>query len=185
MGFITVFLIALGLAMDAFAVSISNGVAVKSCGGMQSLKVGAFFGGFQFIMPILGWYLGSSVKEYIESFDHWIAFILLFVIGANMIKESFSKEEMRCEFMLSNKRLAVQAVATSIDALAVGVSFAVLDTYIVSAAAIIGIVCFILSFTGMVIGKALGSVFIERAEFLGGIILIVIGLKILAEHTVL
>ncbi len=183
MEFLTVFFIAVGLAMDAFAVSISNGAVLKGCGNVQSVKVGFFFGGFQFLMPVAGWILGSSVKEYIEAFDHWIAFILLFVIGLNMIKESFFSDECgEHELFISNKKLAVQAIATSIDALAVGVSFGVLNMNIVSAASVIGMVCFIFSFIGMTIGRVIGSILKNRAEFVGGVILIVIGVRILLEH---
>ncbi|MGL4791449.1 MAG: manganese efflux pump MntP family protein [Anaerotignaceae bacterium] len=184
MGFISVFLIAVGLAMDAFAVSVSNGIAIKKFRVSDGIKMGMFFGVFQFLMPIIGWLLGSSVRVYIEAFDHWIAFGLLGIIGGNMIKEAMSdeEEEEEKEFVLSPKKLTVQAVATSIDALAVGISFAVLDVDIVSSATIIGVVCFVISFIGADLGKKLGGLFKERAEIVGGIILICIGLKILLEH---
>ena len=182
--FITIFFIAVGLAMDAFAVSISNGVAVKDFGVKDSVKLGTYFGVFQFVMPILGWILGSSVRSYIEAVDHWIAFALLVLIGGNMLLEARKNEEEEKEsnLILTPKILIVQAVATSIDALAVGISFAILDINILYAAAIIGIVAFIFSFAGGEIGKKVGEIFEKKAEILGGIILILIGLKILIEH---
>jgi len=142
-----------------------------------------FFGGFQFMMPVIGWVLGTSVKSYIEAVDHWIAFGLLLVIGGNMIKEALSgEEEDECVVRLTSGKLAVQAVATSIDALAVGISFAVLSVNIVYAAAIIGVVCFCISVMGCRIGKKIGGVLKEKAELAGGIVLIAIGVKILIEH---
>lgn len=185
MGIISVFLIALGLAMDAFAVSVSNGIALRNYRPKDGTRMAVFFGSFQCIMPIIGWILGTSVRNYIEAVDHWIAFILLAFIGGNMIKESFEceRDDESCElFELTNRKLTVQAVATSIDALAVGISFAVLDVDIVSSAVIIGLVCFILTLLGSSLGKRLGEVFKGRAELLGGVILIGIGLKIVVEH---
>ena len=185
MGIISVFMIAFGLAMDAFAVSVSNGIALRSYTPKDGTRMASFFGLFQFIMPIIGWFLGSSVRVYIETVDHWIAFLLLAFIGGNMIKSSFEceKEDGVCEiFQLTNKKLTVQAVATSIDALAVGISFAVLEVDIISAAAVIGVVCFVISFLGSTLGKRLGEVFKGRAELLGGVILIGIGVKIVIEH---
>lgn len=189
MSFITIFLIAVGLAMDAFAVSVSNGVAVHNFGKRHAFKLGMYFGVFQFIMPILGWFLGVSVKEYVEAFDHWIAFILLLVIGANMIIESVkegSQESTVCrktaDEFLTLRCLIFQAVATSIDALAIGISFAILNINIIYASAVIGVVAFIISFAGGILGKRLGSILKQRAEIFGGVILILIGLKILFEH---
>ncbi|MEA5084033.1 MAG: manganese efflux pump MntP family protein [Lachnospiraceae bacterium] len=188
MGIVTVFLIAVSLAMDAFAVSVSNGIAMKNFRVSDGVKMGTFFGVFQCMMPLLGWVLGNSVRVYIEAVDHWIAFILLLLIGGNMVKESLSKDcdedISKCDFALTNKKLILQAIATSIDALAVGISFAMLNVDIISAAIIIGLVCFVISFVGGSLGKKLGEVFEERAEFLGGIVLIVIGAKILAEHLI-
>ncbi|HCT63982.1 MAG TPA: manganese efflux pump MntP [Lachnospiraceae bacterium] len=186
MGIITVFLIALSLAMDAFAVSVSNGIALKNFKVSDGIKMGAYFGLFQCMMPLIGWLLGNSVRVYIEAVDHWIAFFFLLLIGGNMIKETLSKDddEGNCsvEFVLTNKKLLLQAIATSIDALAVGISFSLLKVDIVSAAISIGVVCFILSLFGGILGKKLGKVFKERAELFGGIVLIVIGTKILIEH---
>ena len=189
MSFITIFLIAVGLAMDAFAVSVSNGVAAYNFKKKHAFKLGMYFGVFQFVMPILGWFLGISVKEYVEAFDHWIAFVLLLVIGSNMIIESIkegSDEHAVCrktaDEFLTVKCLVFQAVATSIDALAVGISFAILNINIVYASAIIGVVAFIISFAGGILGKKLGTILKKKAEIFGGIILVLIGCKILFEH---
>lgn len=186
MGIVTVFLIALSLAMDAFAVSVSNGIALKNFRVSDGVKMGTFFGVFQCMMPLAGWILGNSVRVYIEAVDHWIAFVLLLLIGGNMVKEALSNDDdeldSKCDFTLTNKKLFLQAVATSIDALAVGISFAMLNVDIIGASIIIGVVCFVISFVGGSLGKKLGQVFEERAELLGGIVLIVIGAKILAEH---
>lgn len=189
MEFLTVFLIAVGLAMDAFAVSVSNGVTICDFKRHHAVKLGAYFGCFQFLMPLIGWLMGTSVKAYIEAIDHWIAFILLGVIGLNMIIETFKNNEaedvysgkMACE-VLTPHRLLVQAVATSIDALVVGISFALLDINILYAAAIIGFVAFIFSYVGGILGERLGMLFKKKAELFGGIILIGIGAKILIEH---
>ncbi len=185
MGIVSIFLIAVGLAMDAFAVSISNGIAIRGYSSKDGTKMAAFFGFFQFAMPVTGWILGSSISGYIEAVDHWIAFALLGFIGINMIRESFEceKDDGVCElFELTTKKLILQSIATSIDALAVGISFAVLDVDVISASAVIGIVCFIISFLGGALGKRLGDVCRGRAELLGGVILISIGVKIVAEH---
>lgn len=184
MGISAILLIAVSLAMDAFAVSISNGVSVRGFGKKDALRQATYFGGFQFLMPIIGWVLGSSVKEYIEAFDHWIAFILLLLIGVNMIYESLKGEEENDEggSSLTNKILFFQAVATSIDALAVGISFAILNVNILKAGIIIGIVSFIISCIGAFAGKCLGNKMQAKAEIMGGIVLILIGVKILLEH---
>lgn len=183
---LVVFIIAISLAMDAFAVSITNGICIPRFGYRDAVRQGLYFGAFQFIMPIIGWYLGSSVQGYIETVDHWIAFLLLGLIGGNMIRESLNKEESPSDCppcaVLTRKGLTLQAIATSIDALAVGVSFAILDVDIVSAAAMIGIVAFVLSFIGGMAGSRLGDIFQKRTELLGGLLLILIGAKIWAEH---
>ena len=150
---ITIFFIALSLAMDAFAVSIANGITCFS--KKNALKQGVYFGSFQFLMPLLGWFLGISIKNYIEAIDHWIAFGLLALIGGGMIIDSFKKEEHKSA--LTNKDFLLQAIATSIDALAVGVSFAILDVHIIEASAIIGMVAFFLSYIGGILGKNLGQ----------------------------
>lgn len=186
MGLISVFLIAISLAMDAFAVSVSNGIAFKSFKKRDSLKVALFFGVFQFIMPIIGYMLASGFEDVIKSFDHWIAFILLGVIGVNMILEgqkcNNEENESVCE-ILDNKKIILQAIATSIDALAVGISFAVIkDDKIFLNSLIIGLTAFVLSYIGGIFGKKIGNVFQRSANNIGGIILICIGIKILIEH---
>ena len=183
MGFSMIFLIAVSLAMDAFAVSISNGVSVKGFGKRHAVKQGLYFGGFQFMMPVIGWFLGNSVKSYIEAVDHWIAFGLLAIIGINMIRESLGEDdEDEATTELSPKVLVLQAIATSIDALAVGISFAVLSVNIIQAAAIIGVVAFCFGFAGGVLGKRIGGLLQGKAEIVGGVVLILIGIKILIEH---
>lgn len=177
-----IFLIALSLAMDAFAVSISNGVSVRGFGKADAVRQGLYFGVFQLLMPLIGWFLGSRVKEYIAAVDHWIAFLLLAVIGINMIRESLKGENAPEESRLTARVLVLQAIATSIDALAVGISFALLDVNILSAGLIIGVVAFVLSFLGGILGKGLGSFLQAKAAFAGGAVLILIGLKILIEH---
>lgn len=181
--FVTILLVAVSLAMDAFAVSISNGVCVRGFGQKDAIRQAAYFGGFQFLMPVIGWVLGSSVKTYIEAVDHWIAFILLLIIGLNMIRESLKGDEdgAKCESILTNKMLILQAVATSIDALAVGISFAILDINILHAAIVIGIVSFVISCLGAWAGRCLGDKLQAKAEILGGVVLILIGTKILVE----
>ncbi len=187
MKFITIFLIAVSLAMDAFAVSISNGVSVRGFGKKDAIRQAAFFGGFQFFMPVIGWFLGCSVKTYIEAVDHWIAFLLLLVIGGNMIHESIKGggDENKGSCSLTNKMLFLQAVATSIDALAVGISFAILNVNIIHAGVIIGVVSFVISCIGAYAGKYLGDKLQSKAEIIGGVVLILIGAKILMEHTIL
>lgn len=181
MGFVELLLIALGLSMDAFAVSVCKGLSVKKLGIKHAVLVGIYFGGFQFLMPVIGWLLGYRFEYMISSIDHWIAFILLGVIGGNMVKESFSKsEELNDDF--SVKTMLLMAIATSIDALAVGISFAFLSVDILPAAGLIGITTFILSGLGVYVGHAFGVKFKSGAERAGGIILILMGLKILLEH---
>ena len=183
MGILSIFLIAVSLSMDAFAVSVSNGLSVKGIRKIDMLLEGIFFGGFQFLMPLIGFFLGSSVKSYIESFDHWIAFGLLLIIGVNMIKESRESDDEKNETStLTITKLTFQAVATSIDALAVGVSFAVLSVNIIEAGAIIGVVCFVISIIGSFLGKKASAALESHAELAGGIVLILIGVKILIEH---
>ena len=181
-GFGVVF-IALGLSMDAFAVSVSNGISGPGGKGF-ALKQSAYFGFFQFFMPLLGWMAGRGVKGYIEAADHWTAFIFLAVIGVNMIWNSFCPEEGKKARgnLTENRRLFLQAVATSIDALATGIGYALLNTDIVFAAVVTGILAFIMSFAGVTAGKRLGGVFRKRAELLGGVILILIGVEILITH---
>lgn len=185
MDFISVFLIALGLAMDAFAVSISNGLLLKKIKSSYAVKFGMFFGLFQFIMPIIGWFFAQSFSESIKKYDHWFAFILLCIIGGNMIIEAIRNNENNVyndKDILSFKNIFVLAIATSIDALAVGISFALIDIDIIISSMIIGIVAFVLSYIGIILGKKIGGFFKKGAEIIGGIILIGIGIKILIEH---
>lgn len=175
-------LIAVSLAMDAFAVSVSTGIAVPNFGPRQAVRIGAWCGFFQFAMPLAGWFLGSSVKEYIEAVDHWIAFGLLALIGGNMIREALSDGEEAAVTDLSARRLFLLALATSIDALAVGVTLAFTQVNILVSAAVIGVVAFLLAMLGGLLGRRLGQLFQKRATLLGGVVLVGIGIKILAEH---
>lgn len=187
MSLATLFITAVGLSMDAFAVAICKGLAVKKAGIKQMALAGLWFGGFQALMPFIGYLFGSTLKEYVEKYDHWIAFILLGLIGANMIKEALSKDE-DCECdgkagSMAVKEMFTLAVATSIDALIVGVGYAFLpDVNIGAAIGFIGIITFILSAVGIKIGNIFGLKYKSKAELTGGIILILMGLKILLEH---
>ena len=185
MGSIEMLIIAIGLSMDAFAVSVAKGLSVSSIRPRHSLCVGGWFGGFQAIMPLVGFYLGITFSKFVSSVDHWIAFVLLGLIGLNMIKESRENEDVVPDPDFSARTMFLMAVATSIDALAVGVSFAVLSVDIWSAVTIIGITTFILSVVGLKIGNIFGSRYKNKAEFLGGAILLILGVKILIEHTCL
>lgn len=182
---VEIFLIAVSLALDAFAVSVSSGISIPGFGPRQAVKMGLWFGTFQFLMPLLGWLLGSSVSQYIEAVDHWVAFGLLAVIGGKMAWESLRRgcgEEGEAPPDLSARRLCVLAIATSIDALAVGVTFAFLQVNIVPAVLFIGVITFVLSSVGVWAGSAFGEKSRARAELAGGIILILMGTKILLEH---
>lgn len=181
MGFVEIFLIGVGLSMDAFAVSICKGLSVSKLKAKNALSCGIYFGGFQALMPLIGFILGVQFKDKIESIDHWIAFILLFFIGINMIKEAFEDEE-NCSNDFSFKAMLPLAIATSIDALAVGVTFAFLSVNIWLAITIIGITTFVISMIGVKIGHIFGLKYKKNAEIVGGVILIIIGLKILLEH---
>ena len=181
MSFVELFLIAVGLSMDAFAVSVCKGLSVNRLEKKHAAIVGLYFGGFQFLMPVIGYLLGSRFESLITSVDHWIAFALLLVIGGNMIKESFSEaEKLNDDFGF--KTMMLLAVATSIDALAVGITFAFLQVRIVPAASLIGVTTFCLSALGIYIGHRFGARYKARAERVGGVILILIGVKILLEH---
>ena len=184
MGIVELLIIALGLSMDAFAVSVGKGLSVQQIKPRHSLSVGVWFGGFQALMPLIGYFLGVSFASMVESFDHWIAFILLGIIGFNMIREALSNDE--CEAAqpdFSARTMLMMAIATSIDALAVGVSFAFLHIDIWSAASIIGVTTFLLSIAGLRIGNIFGCRYKSKAEFIGGAILIIMGIMILIEHT--
>ena len=183
MSFFELFLIGIGLSMDAFAVSVCKGLSMQRIDKKYTLCIGLFFGGFQALMPLLGYFLGSRLAGSIERFDHWIAFLLLAFIGFNMIRES--REEVKEEQTFAGvnfKELIVLAIATSIDALAVGVTFAFLQVKIVPAVTIIGCTTFALSLAGVYAGNVFGARYKSRAELTGGVILILIGLKILLEH---
>ena len=181
MSLLELFLIAFGLSMDAFAVSVCKGLSVRKASLSQSLVTGLWFGGFQAGMPLIGYLLGVSFSSLITNVDHWIAFILLAIIGGNMIRESFSPEET-CDGSFSVKTMLPLAVATSIDALAVGITFAFLQVSIVPAVSFIGVITFLLSAAGLKIGNVFGSRWRSKAEFLGGLVLILMGAKILLEH---
>ena len=188
MSLYVLFLTAVGLAMDAFAVAICKGLSVQKAKINHMTITGLYFGIFQAAMPLIGYFVGKQFKQYVEAFDHWIAFVLLGLIGANMIREALSKDddENCCEnnnSSFSFKAMLPMAIATSIDALAVGVTYAFLpDVQIVPAVAFIGIITFALSFIGVKIGNIFGTKFKSKAELAGGIILILIGIKILLEH---
>ena len=186
MSFIELFLIAVSLAMDAFAVSVSNGLILPNVKKRNAVTFGLYFGLFQFFMPIIGYFLGNKLTKYVQQFDHWIAFILLGIIGFNMIKESFSEEEedvTKEKEILKVKNMTMLAIATSIDALAVGVTFAFIGNMnIVFACSVIGIVAFILSYAGLMIGKKIGPFFKTYAERIGGLVLVGMGIKILVQH---
>ena len=181
MGIFTMASIGVGLAMDAFAVSICQGLKMIKVNKQYAVIIALFFGIFQAMMPLIGYVIGVQFESYITSIDHWIAFILLGFIGFNMIKESREKEEIdECIYRLDYKQLTMMAIATSIDALAVGVAFAFLN--VLMAVVIIGIITFGLSLIGVLLGHTLGMKFKSNAEMFGGIVLIIIGLKILLEH---
>lgn len=182
MGMMELFLIAVGLSMDAFAVAVCKGLALRKVNLGQMALVGLWFGGFQALMPLAGYFVGVQFKEQITAIDHWIAFALLAIIGGNMIRESLSKEEECPDASLSVKAMLPMAVATSIDALAVGITFAFLQVEILPAVALIGCTTLILSALGVRIGALVGERFQSRAKLFGGLVLIAIGVKILLEH---
>ncbi len=197
MGILELFIIAVGLSMDAFAVAICKGLSMKRMSYKKAGIVGCFFGGFQALMPLIGYFLATQFKGYITSIDHWIAFALLTIIGINMIRESRTNKcctcgeageaagEAACEIVeepFSFKSMTVLALATSIDALAIGVTFAFLQVNILPAVSMIGITTFCLSIIGVKIGNVFGAKFESKAELAGGIILIAMGLKILLDH---
>lgn len=183
--FIELFLIGVGLSMDAFAVSVCKGLGMQRVNKKQMLVIGLYFGGFQALMPLIGWVLGIRFQEYITSMAHWVAFVLLIIIGGKMIVEAIrDKDEVEIgekDLPLNHKELLLLAVATSIDALAVGITFAFLGTPIIEAISIIGCTTLGLSMLGVVIGNFFGTLYKKKAEIAGGVILILIGLKILLE----
>ena len=182
MSFVEILLIGIGLSMDAFSVSICKGLTTKKFSWKMALTCGLWFGFFQALMPVIGYFLGAQFQQYIEAYDHWIAFGLLFLIGANMIREALSGKEEESSNSMDFKTMFLLAVATSIDALAVGVSFACIQVKLWSSVLIIGATTFLFSIIGVKIGNVFGSKFEKSAEIIGGIILILIGLKILLEH---
>ena len=186
MSIVELFLIGVGLSMDAFAVAVCQGLCIPKLNLRQGGVIALYFGGFQALMPLIGWFLGSQFAGYIQSFDHWVAFVLLALIGGNMVREALSpeEEETSCAVnsKLDHKKLFMMAVATSIDALAIGVAFAFMDVLILPAVSLIGCTTFCLSLVGVVVGNFFGSRYKKRAELTGGIILILLGVKILLEH---
>ena len=182
--FIELLLMGVGLAMDAFAVSVCKGLGMKKLNKKQALVIGLYFGGFQALMPLVGWILGIQFQKYITSIDHWIAFILLSLIGINMIRESGGEAE-NLDACFTFKAMLPLAVATSIDALAVGVTFAFLKVQIIPAVSFIGITTVVISCAGVLIGNRFGAKYKSKAEIAGGIVLILMGVKILLEHTIL
>ncbi len=182
MNWIEILIIAVGVSMDAFAVSVCKGLSVQRLKPRHAGLTALWFGGFQAIMPLLGYFLGVSFADFVSSVDHWIAFVLLGIIGGNMVKESFCKEEPDLDPDFSFKTMLAMAVATSIDALAIGVSFAFLKVNIWTAVLFIGLTTGCFSAAGVYIGNMFGSRYKSKAELAGGLILIVMGIKILTEH---
>lgn len=182
MTFIELLLIAIGLSMDAFSVSICKGLTTKKFSWRMALVCGLWFGFFQALMPIIGYFLGAQFQEMIEAYDHWIAFGLLFLIGANMIREAVWGKEESQDGSLGFKTMLLLAIATSIDALAVGVSFACIRVKLWSSVIVIGLTTFAFSVLGVKIGNVFGSKYEKSAGIIGGIMLILIGLKIILEH---
>ena len=200
MNIVSIIFTAIALAMDAFAVSITKGMTLKSLSKGIAIKIALFFGVFQAAMPLIGWILGIGFQDHIKAIDHWVALILLSILGGKMIYEFYKgrkeeKEEVNDAEIevsttlesdkdeLSNKELTTLAIATSIDALAVGISFAFLDVNIILSSLIIGVITFIICFIGVIAGKKIGGLFKDYAELIGGIILIIIGINIFNEHT--
>ena len=187
MTFIELFLIGVGLSMDAFAAAICQGLFMTRIKWGHALTVGLYFGGFQALMPFIGWMLGSQFADRIQQYDHWIAFILLVLIGGNMIREALSGDEedavqAETDLRLDHKKLFLMAIATSIDALAIGVTFAFLETAILPAIGIIGCTTFCISVAGVAVGCWFGARYKKRAEITGGAILVLLGVRILLEH---
>ena len=186
MSAIDILLISIGMAMDSFAVSVCKGLSIKKAGIPEGVKCGIYFGGFQALMPVIGYYLGKLFEELIVKIDHWIAFVLLGLIGCNMIREACGEEEEVCHTNdFAPRTMLLLAIATSIDALAIGISFAFLGVEIWNSAAVIGLTTCLLSMVGIRIGHHFGNRFKSKAEILGGVILIIIGVKILTEHTLM
>ena len=184
MGLFELFLLAVGLSMDAFAVSICKGLSVSRVRLKHMLLCGAYFGGFQALMPLIGYLLGVRFQSAIQRIDHWIAFVLLGIIGVNMIREALGHDEEHLDASFSPKAMLLLAIATSIDALAVGVTFAFLNVAILPAVSFIGVTTFAFSAFGVKIGSIFGMKWKNKAELMGGLILVLMGLKILIEHLI-
>ena len=182
MGGLEILLISIGLAMDAFAVSICKGLSLKTMSWKKAIIVGLYFGFFQALMPLIGYFLGATFESVVTKVDHWIAFILLGIIGINMLKEAFGNDEENQNDKVDFKTMIILAIATSIDALAVGITFAFLKVNMVIATIMIGIVTFAICVIGVKIGNKFGDKYERKAEVVGGLILIFIGIKILLEH---
>ena len=186
MGLIELLLTGVGLSMDAFAVSICKGLCMRRINYKHTLIIALFFGGFQALMPLIGWLLGRQFEQYIVAVDHWIAFGLLALIGGNMLRDAFKDEDEApsCDVApkLDLKELTLMAIATSIDALAVGISFAFLHVEIVPAITVIGVTTFVICVGGVFVGNRFGTRYQKKATIAGGVILILLGLKILLEH---
>lgn len=182
MGIVEITLLGIGLAMDAFAVSICKGLSMKKMNWKNAIIIALYFGIFQELMPVIGYFLGTTFEGLVTKFDHWLAFALLLAIGGSMIKEAFSKEEENKNDKVDFKTMSVLALATSIDALAVGITFAFFEVNVLLAVTIIGLITFIISIIGVKIGNRFGDKYQSKAELMGGIILILLGIKILLEH---
>lgn len=182
MGIFEILLIGIGLAMDAFAVSICKGLSMKKMNWKNAIIIALYFGVFQALMPLIGYFLGMTFESIVTTFDHWVAFALLTLIGGGMIKESFDDEDDKKNDKVDFKTMVVLAIATSIDALAIGITFAFFDVNIVLAVSIIGIITFIISVLGVKIGNRFGDKYQNKAQLMGGIILVLLGFKILLEH---
>jgi putative Mn2+ efflux pump MntP len=183
MGVIEILLLGVSLSMDAFAVSICKGLSMKKINWKKEIIIGLYFGIFQALMPVIGYFLGTTFQSFVTNIDHWIAFILLVLIGGNMIREAVSEDESEnCNDNVDFKTMIVLAIATSIDALAVGITFAFLNVNVPLAVTLIGITTFVISILGVKIGNRFGSKYENKAELAGGVVLILIGLKILLEH---
>ena len=184
MGIVELIILSIGLAMDAFAVSVCKGLSMQKMNWKNAIIIGIYFGAFQALMPCIGYLLGINFQDKICNIDHWIAFILLLIIGINMIKDAISKENDVSNDSIKFKDMLILALATSIDALAVGITFAFLKVNIILAISLIGIITFAISVTGVKIGKIFGDKYEKKAEFTGGVILLLLGIKILLEHLI-
>lgn len=182
MGFLEILLIAIGLAMDAFAVSICKGLSMKKMSWKKAMIIGIYFGIFQALMPVIGYFIGVSFKDLVIQIDHWIAFILLSFIGINMLKQALDTDSENCNDDVDFKTMSILATATSIDALTIGITFAFLKVNIVISALIIGIITFLICIIGVKLGNKFGDKYEIKAKIAGGVILILIGFKILSEH---